>query len=625
MRILFHFVAVLTVIAAAGRAQSIVTLGNLPSDAAQIIQGSDGNFYGTALSGGDGMCQNTFRSGACGSIFEVTPAGMVSTLYSFQPGPNATSSYPYPNGVTQGTDGNFYGTTQQGGTVETNCPNGCGTIFKVTPAGSATTLYSFDQVHGSSPLGNLVEGTDGNFYGVTEYGGTGTNCIGIDDGAGAATEVGCGTIFKITPQGVLTSLHSFNLTDGATPLLLIQGTDGNFYGITQYGGAGDYCPSGEPGFLSGCGTVFKITPTGASSTFYEFEGPGLDANPTDLMQAANGSFYVIVSGINALNYGLICQLTSAGVLTTAVAFNGANGVLANSLIQGSDGNLYGTTQGEGTLSGVASQVIGGTLFQLSPTTGTLLTLYNFCALGCTQGNTITGTTVIQGNDGNLYGIANESQFFRYNLISPPAPAISANSGVVNGASFQAGIAAGSWLTINGTNLSTTTATRRPACLHRVRQPNPDQRTRAECSRGIGPRHRDQCEWCEPSRERAALDRNTCILPMGQLCRRNASGLHVRCQERNLRRHHHRSRETRRCDHSLGYRLRPNQSRRARRHANAVHDNVQHRQRRQRYSRRQACYFLRRGARVGLRGALSGRNSDSGWARQRRLSRGGDDQ
>ena len=384
MRIFFRFALLSTLIAATGQAQSIVTLGNLPSEAVQIIQGSDGNFYGTALAGGNGMCQNTFRSGACGSVFEVTSAGAVSTLYSFQPGPNATNSFPYPNGVIQGIDGNFYGTTQQGGIAGTSCPYGCGTIFKVTPAGSATTLYSFDQVHGSNPYGNLVEGTDGNFYGVTEYGGTGTNCIGIDDGAGAATEVGCGTIFKITPQGVLTSLHSFNLNDGATPLLLIQGTDGNFYGTTQYGGAGDYCPSSVPGFLKGCGTVFKITLASAFSTLYEFEGPGTDANPTDLMQAANGSLYVIASGINNVNYGTIFQLTSAGVLTLVVAFNGANGVLATSLIQGSDGNLYGTSQGEGTLSGVASQVIGGTLFQLSPATGTLLTLYNFCSLGCTQ-------------------------------------------------------------------------------------------------------------------------------------------------------------------------------------------------------------------------------------------------
>lgn len=375
----------------------------------------------------------------------------MSTLYSFQPGPNATNSYPYPNGAIQGTDGNFYGTTQQGGTVGTGCIDGCGTVFKVTPGGSETTLYTFDLTHGSSPAGTLVQATDGNFYGVTSSGGTGTNCTG-----------GCGTIFKITPQGSLTSLYSFNLTDAASPGSLIQGNDGNFYGTAASGGPGGYCPSSDPTlFLKGCGIVFKIAPTGEFSTIYEFEGMSDGTEPSRLIQAKNGNFYGIAASLNYVNYGSIFQLTPAGVLTTVVVFNGANGAAPNSLIQATDGNLYGTSMGQGGIltNGVPTLLsIGGTLFQLSPTTGTLLTLYNFCDVGCTQPNTITATTVIQGNDGNLYGIANESEFFRYNLISPTAPAISANSGVVNGASFQTGIAAGGWMTINGNNLATTTGT-----------------------------------------------------------------------------------------------------------------------------------------------------------------------
>jgi hypothetical protein len=129
--------------------------------------------------------------------------------------------------------------------------------------------------------------------------------------------------------------------------------------------------------------------------------------------------------------------------------------------QASDGNLYGTTQGDtGPFeNGVpVDPRIDATLFQLSPGTGTLLTLYDFCSVGCGESNFIYADSVIQGNDGNLYGIANSGMFFRYNLISPTAPAISATSGVVNGASFQTGIAAGSWLTVNGKNLSTTTGT-----------------------------------------------------------------------------------------------------------------------------------------------------------------------
>jgi len=447
MRILFHFALLLTVIAATGRAQSIVTVDNLTVSVNSIIQGSDGNFYGTATSGGDGMCQNIFGPGACGIVFKLTPAGALTTLYSFQPGPDGTNSYPFPNSVIQASDGNFYGTTQRGGT---GCTYGCGTIFKVTPGGSGTILYSFDQAHGSGPAGSLVEGTDGNFYGVTSGGGTGTNCIG-----------GCGTIFKITPQGSLTSLYSFNLTtDAAAPGNLIQGADGNFYGTAASGGPGGYCPSSDPTLiLKGCGIVFKITPAGALTTVYEFEGMNDGAAPAGLIQAKGGSFYGFASSPNNTNDGSIFQLTSAGVLTTVVVFNGTNGSSPNTLLQTSDGNFYGTSSGQGGIleNGVPTQLsIGGTLFQLSPTTGTLLTLYNFCSVGCAQPNYNSASSLIQGSDGNLYGLENNAVLFRYNLVSPNAPAIAATGGVVSGASFQPGISPGSWITIGGTNLSTKT-------------------------------------------------------------------------------------------------------------------------------------------------------------------------
>ncbi len=442
MRILPHFALLLTVIASTGRAQPIVTFANLPPGANNLIQGSDGNFYGLAA-GGDGMCQDVVGPPGCGVIFKVTSAGAVSTLYSFQPGPNATENDPIPVSLIQGTDGNFYGTTQQGGIAGTGCVYGCGTVFKVTPAGSGTVLYTFDQIHGSSPSGTLVEGTDGNFYGVTSSGGTGSNCTAVG---------GCGTIFKITPQGSLTSLHSFNATDGDIPESLILGSDGNFYGTTEAGGPVGYCPS-----TGGCGIVFKITPAGTFSTVYEFEGMSDGTAPNDLIQAPNGNFYGFTGSGNNTIDGSIFQLTPAGALTTVVVFNGANGAFPNSLIQGSDGNLYGTSEGEDGIVGRQLSV-GGTLFQLSPTTGALLTLYNFCDVGCTQPFTISALTVIQGNDGNLYVIDVEAQLFRYNLVSPNAPAIASTGGVLNGASFQPGIAAGSWMTINGTNLSTKTDT-----------------------------------------------------------------------------------------------------------------------------------------------------------------------
>ena len=215
--------------------------------------------------------------------------------------------------------------------------------------------------------------------------------------------------------------------------------------------------------LKSCGIVFKITPAGALATVYEFEGMSDGSAPSGLIQAKDGSFYGIASPPNNTNDGSIFQLTSAGVLTTVVVFNGSNGAFPNTLLQTSDGNLYGTSYGEtGILqNGVATQLsIGGTLFQLSPTTRTLETLYNFCSVGCAQPSFISADSLLLGSDGNLYGLdgtsAVNTALFRYYLISPTAPAIAATGGVLNGASFQPGISPGSWMTIEGTNLSSKT-------------------------------------------------------------------------------------------------------------------------------------------------------------------------
>ena len=187
------------------------------SPGAGLIQGSDGNFYGTTQVGG---------ASGYGTVFKVTPAGVETVLYSF--GGGTDGSYPYA-GLTQGADGNFYGTTEQGGA------NSLGTIFKVTPAGVETVLWTFGGgTDGHNPYGTLIQGADGNFYGTTFQGGTNNH----------------GTIFEITPAGIETVLYSFGgvpYTDGWFPQGgLIQGADGNFYGTTEAGGANGY------------GTVFKF-------------------------------------------------------------------------------------------------------------------------------------------------------------------------------------------------------------------------------------------------------------------------------------------------------------------------------------------------------------------------------
>jgi len=239
---------------------------------AGLTLGTDGNFYGTTV--GDWVQVG-------GSVFKITPAGVLTTLYTFCSQPYcADGEYPYA-GLVQGTDGNFYGTTQEGG--DANGIDG-GTVFKITPAGMRTTLYSFcskpNCADGAEPTGTLVQGIDGNFYGTTGYYGANEH----------------GTVFKMTPAGKLTTLYSFcaqpNCADGSEPWAgLVQATDGNFYGTTLTGGVN----SSSDCLYGGCGTVFRITPGGALTTLYSFCA---QVNCTDggvpfagLLQATNGTFY----------------------------------------------------------------------------------------------------------------------------------------------------------------------------------------------------------------------------------------------------------------------------------------------------------------------------------------------
>jgi uncharacterized repeat protein (TIGR03803 family) len=221
------FIAALPV---ALHAQTFTILANLGS-ANPLVQGSDGNFYGTTSSGG------AFRGG---TVFTLTPAGEVTILHSFSGDDGEAPTAP----LIQATDGNFYGTTSQGGTPpQITCLlfNGfetCGTVFRITPTGALTTLYSFTNTSGTNPLSGLVQGTDGNLYGTTAYGGPVV-------GSSAVAVLAAGTVFRITTGGALTTLYTF--TDdsiGAEPTELLRGTDGNFYGTTS-------------------STVFKITPAGA--------------------------------------------------------------------------------------------------------------------------------------------------------------------------------------------------------------------------------------------------------------------------------------------------------------------------------------------------------------------------
>jgi uncharacterized repeat protein (TIGR03803 family) len=198
-----------------------------------LVQGSDGSFYGTTLSGG--------TNGGSGSVFKISTNGALTALYSF----TGTADGANPSAaLVQGSDGSFYGTTQYGGAHTNQWGTGYGTVFKISANGVLTTLHAFTGGNDGTGPNGLVQGSDGSFYGTTEYNFWGEWWRGR----------GNGTVFKISPTGAYASLYSFTVytngstVDGANPsAALVQGSDGNFYGTTEYGG------------VSGAGTVFRLT------------------------------------------------------------------------------------------------------------------------------------------------------------------------------------------------------------------------------------------------------------------------------------------------------------------------------------------------------------------------------
>ena len=333
-----------------------------------LVQAADGNFYGTTAYGSTVSGWTGF-----GKVFEITPSGSETTLHSFIKSDGAT---PY-GALIQATDGNFYGTTLEGGGSQ-SCDRGCGTVFKMTPSGTLTTLHSFCAqsgcADGSAPFAGLIQATDGNFYGTTATGGA--NAIG--------------TVFKITPSGTLTTLHSFEGTDGVYPEgPLVQATDGNFYGTTNQGGSG--C-------VVGCGTIFKITPDGTLTTLHLFTYDEGQRSVAGLVQTSDGNFYGTTTeggiGDCVEGCGTVFRITPDGTLTVLHLFTGPDGGDATgTLIQATDGSLYGTTYVRGTYN-------FGTIFKISMN-GTFTVLHNFINRPTEGFYPYAG--LIQARDGNFYG------------------------------------------------------------------------------------------------------------------------------------------------------------------------------------------------------------------------------
>jgi uncharacterized repeat protein (TIGR03803 family) len=245
--------------------------GGLDGDApGALLQASDGNVYGSATFGGIYNTGNTGCVYGCGALFKLTTGGDFSTLYDFPVG----SVGSVPTELIEGQDGNLYGETQDGGAYY------AGTIYRMSLTGELTTLHVFTGGVDGYILSGLIQGSDGNFYGTTIEGGA----------ISAACSIGCGTVYQLTPNGILTTLHSFAYTDGVGPFAgVTEGFDGNFYGTTQQGGSSPNCQHG-------CGTIFQLTPAGVLTTLHQFSyGDG--AYPEGvLVQASDGSFYGTTGG-----------------------------------------------------------------------------------------------------------------------------------------------------------------------------------------------------------------------------------------------------------------------------------------------------------------------------------------
>lgn len=328
--------------------------------AGPLVQGSDGYYYGTTENGG--------LAGGFGTIFRMDSAANITVLHHFA---NSDGAYPMA-GLVQGSDGYFYGATSQGGA------NNTGTIFKIAPDGTFVSLYSFSAVtgwngvnsDGDGPNGGLIQASDGAYYGTTQYGGTSGN----------------GAVFRITSAGAFTPLHSFMgaASDGAYPWAgLVQASDGAFYGTTYDGGA-NYA-----------GAIFRMTSDGTVTTIHSFTGADGEYPRSTLLQGSDGRLYgTTVTGSGNAGYGTVFAITTGGVLTTLHTFatDGATGGAfpEAGLVKASDGYMYGTASQGGAY-------YFGMVYRIN-TSGGYAPVYSFRGW---DGNG-PSASLLQGSDGNLY-------------------------------------------------------------------------------------------------------------------------------------------------------------------------------------------------------------------------------
>jgi uncharacterized repeat protein (TIGR03803 family) len=365
------------------------TNGANPS--AGLVQGSDGNFYGTAPNGGASNNGTVFAISSDGSFF--------ANVYNFTGGTNGAAPV---GGLVMGTDSHFYGTTYTGGL------SNCGTIFQISPHGTFAQLAQLSVTNGANPDVALVEAPDGSFYGGTRYGGPYPNTT--------SGGTGYGTIFRVTTNGVLTTPVLFAGTNGANPTSLVIGNDGNFYGVTTWGGYNSPVPFGV-------GTIFRLSVDGTFTNLYKFTGFNDGGFPqAGLVQGNNGIFYGTTQSGGSSQIGTVFQITPDGQFQSLFYFpsSSVGSYPYAAMIQGSDGNFYGTTY----LGGNLSTTQRGTIFQFTPA-GNLTSLLQFTGTNGAVLGANPQSPLVQGKDGNFYGttvgggLYNKGTVFRLSL--PLAP------------------------------------------------------------------------------------------------------------------------------------------------------------------------------------------------------------
>ena len=358
-------VVVFAALAACGQTVSdVVVFDNINSLAYPITrpaQGRDGKLYGTILGGG--------QSG--GAIFDFTTSGVTTILDSLV---NATGSGP-ALGVTLGTDGNLYGATTFGGTAK------AGVLYRVSANGTYTVLHNFTGgTDGALPESIPFQASDGNFYGTTSGG------FSLPS-----------TVYKYNPHtGAFSTIYAFDQAHGVDANSVMQGSDGNLYATTFFGGA------------THGGTVVKLTTSGKLLSYYSFPAFKGDGNSPigPLVESADGNLYGATLGGGSIGDGMIFRITPDLTVTDIYDFCGdcLGGFHPSALVLGSDGNLYGANE-----SGGAN--FSGTLFR-SSTAGKFNTLYSF---NTSVGNQPEGG-LTQDTNGLFYGSALTGGAYGYGAI-----------------------------------------------------------------------------------------------------------------------------------------------------------------------------------------------------------------